>query len=146
MLDLLFSYLRTRSEKMKTPKGCRKVRGFDTVKRRIRECPRYKNMVPFASPIAYHFLATERCPICDREFNTPRKTHCLKDAIDHDHNREHTDVCSYRGRLCLKCNTMEGIAKKSNNHISKWAALTGTRESPCKRYLERPPRFFLSDE
>lgn len=96
----------------KTPKRHRRKRGERTIKKAIMRNPRYKNMRKYADKIAYNFVNTTECPLCERRFDTPQGKHCYKDAIDHDHDLENSiKRCSYRGRLCINCNTAEGRAK-----------------------------------
>uniref|UniRef100_A0A6C0AC69 Recombination endonuclease VII n=1 Tax=viral metagenome TaxID=1070528 RepID=A0A6C0AC69_9ZZZZ len=132
---------------MHTPKNYRSAPSPGGVRKRLSN-GHYKNIRPFATPVVKHFMSVKECPICCRSFLTPNKGHALKGAIDHDHDRENTNVCSYRGRLCLNCNTAEGRAKKKANgdsdiHIQKWAEMRNVTPRRCKNYLERPPLFFL---
>lgn len=135
-------------------KGFRVIRTLSEVKKTIKY--RYPENREFATPMAKRFVETEECPICRVAFNTPRKTHCRKDAFDHDHDMEGTQFTTGRGRLCLKCNSTEGQAKKKARmtthldksqqlelHASLWASKVGTTPTRCKDYLISPP-FSLS--
>jgi hypothetical protein len=125
-----------------TPKGHKKVRGQQTI-RRVLGCGKYKNMKR-KTLIASDFLGTKNCHICDIQFHTPRGLHTVRDAIDHDHETENDMFkCSYRGRLCMKCNTTEGIALKVakkqgiEDHSAIWANYRNVTPSVCRKYLKR---------
>jgi hypothetical protein len=128
---------------MKTPTRHKKTRGFNTIKRKL-GCGRYKNMKDFKTPIALDFIKTKKCHVCNIQFHTPRGNHTIRDAIDHNHETENDMMtCSYRGRLCMKCNTTEGVALKVakkkglSDHTEIWAKYRNITPSVCRKYLKR---------
>jgi len=122
----------------KTPpqRGYRVSRGVETLKKCIRRNPKYKNMRPNIDEVVKDFLATKNCWICYRGFLTPKKRHCLRDAIDHNHDLEKTEECCYRGRLCDDCNKAEGIGKRA----ARSSKTKSTHAELVARYRKVTPR------
>lgn len=100
----------TKDSCRKYPRGYRKHRGKENIRKCIKRNPRYRNMrrKGILTPIVDNFFDTTNCLAC----NTPFKSKCgnweKRTAIDHHHGLEKTFTVCYRGRLCQRCNTTEG--------------------------------------
>lgn len=93
------------------------VRTRELIEKTIKNNPKYRDMVPDAAVIAFQFVNQDNCELCGAMFdieNSFGERQDIKDAIDHDHCLEKSGMNSYRGRLCQRCNTSEGISKKKS--------------------------------
>lgn len=131
-------------ENLITPpgKGYRHTRGASTLKKAITRNPKYKNFRNLKDKVVEDFLVTEKCHLCNKVFLTPKKRHCMRDAIDHDHALEETDIPGYRGRLCQHCNVCEGITLKQSkrtgdDHYMLLARLCNTTIKVVDAYFVR---------
>lgn len=90
------------------------------IMKRIEKDPKYEDMRPYMKQIISHWLNNTCCEMCGvileyGVLNPDRLDYTeygIRDAIDHIHELEGTGINTFRGRLCMKCNTEEGKAKK----------------------------------